>query len=172
MIKFPLPAFKIEGGVLVNRYCEIRLAIVLLLLFPFASLAMPFSNMIVIGDSLSDQGNVAVIIGGQIPPPEYTDGIVSGRFTNGLNYVDILAENLDLLVTPSVLGGNNFAYGGARTGSHPLAAFGALSVLEQRDAYLDHLAGSTADPNALHVLWAGSNKSARYHFRAVNKPRF
>ena len=98
------------------------------------SSTMMYNELVVLGDSLSDQGNVYTITGALIPPPEYTDGSNVGRFTNGLNYIDYLAPSLGLTVAPSVLGGSNYAYGGARTDSHPLAGFGALSLLGQRDA--------------------------------------
>jgi phospholipase/lecithinase/hemolysin len=116
-----------------------------------------YNELVVLGDSLSDQGNVYTITGTLIPPPEYTDGTHSGRFTNGLNYIDYLAPGLGLTVAPSVLGGTNYAYGGARTDSHPLAAFGALSLLGQRNAYIVSLGGMDANQDALHVVWAGAN---------------
>jgi len=138
-----------------------RIATTLLIVSLFwpvsGSATVVYNELVVLGDSLSDQGNVYTITGTLIPPPEYTDGTNSGRFTNGLNYIDYLAAGLGLAVTPSVLGGTNYAYGGARTDSHPLAAFGALSLLEQRDAYIASLAGSDANPDALHVVWAGAN---------------
>ncbi|MGB5307149.1 MAG: SGNH/GDSL hydrolase family protein [Gammaproteobacteria bacterium] len=119
---------------------------------PGSATAM-FDELVVIGDSLSDQGNVFTITGGMIPPPEYN----SGRFTNGLNYIDFLAPSLGLSATPSEIGGSNYAYGGARMDFHALARFGALSLLEQKNAYISALGGAPANPNALHVVWAGSN---------------
>jgi outer membrane lipase/esterase len=68
-----------------------------------------YNELVVLGDSLSDQGNVYTITDTLIPPPEYTDGTHSGRFTNGLNYIDYLAPSLGLTVAPSVLGGTNYA---------------------------------------------------------------
>lgn len=118
---------------------------------------MLYNELVVIGDSLSDQGNVFAISGTTIPPPEYTDGTNSGRFTNGLNYIDYLAPSLGLSVAPSVLGGTNYAYGGARTDFHPQAGFGALSLLEQRDVYIKSLGGMDANQDALHVVWGGAN---------------
>lgn len=122
--------------------------------------AVPFSNLYVFGDSLSDQGNVSLISGGTVPPPEYTDGSISGRFTNGRNYIDYLAQDLGLTVTPSLLGGANYAYGGARTSYHVMPTPAALSVLQQRDAYLTGLGGSSADASALYIVWAGANNLA------------
>ena len=144
---------------MVSRNPRIAIAGLMLALFwsgPGSATVM-YNELVVLGDSLSDQGNVYTITGSLIPPPEYTDGTNSGRFTNGLNYIDYLAPSLGLTVAPSVLGGTNFAYGGARTDSHPLAPFGALGLLGQRDAYIASLAGMDANPDALHVVWAGAN---------------
>jgi outer membrane lipase/esterase len=127
-----------------------------LLYLPFPAYAFSFSNLYVFGDSLSDQGNISTLTGGAIPPAEYTDGSTTGRFTNGKNYVDYLAQDLGLTVTPSLLGGTNYAYGGARTNYHILPP-PALSLIQQRDAYLAHLGGGKADPNALYIVWAGAN---------------
>ena len=144
---------------MVSKSSRAAIAVVVLAIFwpgP-GSATIIYNELVVLGDSLSDQGNVYTITGTLIPPPEYTDGTNSGRFTNGLNYIDYLAPSLGLAVAPSVLGGTNYAYGGARTDSHPLAAFGALSLLGQRDAYISSLGGMDANPDALHVVWAGAN---------------
>ena len=123
-----------------------------------------FSSMVVLGDSLSDQGNVYQITYTNpflplIPPPEYTDGTNVGRFTNGLNYIDYLSASLNLSVLPSQLGGTNYATGGARTDS---ASFGGIpigpySLLDQRDAYINSLGPSGIEPGTLHVVYGGSN---------------
>jgi outer membrane lipase/esterase len=120
--------------------------------------AWAYSDLYVFGDSLSDQGNFLSFTQQQglppIPPPEYTDGTVNGRFTNGRNYIDYLAPMLGLASAPSNLGGNNYAYGGARTDSNPyLGPFAGL--LGEYDTYA--AAHAAADPNALYIVWAGAN---------------
>ncbi|HNI47949.1 MAG TPA: SGNH/GDSL hydrolase family protein [Zoogloea sp.] len=118
-----------------------------------------FSNMYVFGDSLSDVGNDLAITGGLVPDPAYySNGAVTGRFVNGYNYADRLASQLGLSLAPSVLGGNDYAYGGARsTYARPdLAALGALSFQQQVNQYLGNV-GGVVDPNALYVLWIGAN---------------
>lgn len=126
-----------------------------------AAQAGPYSNMYVFGDSLSDSGNDLKIVGDVPAPDYYTDGPNRGRFTNGLNYADRLAANFGLTLTPSELGGNNYAYGGARSEyvRDDLLPFGGLSFNEQIDAYL-RKSGHAADPNALYVLWIGANDMA------------
>jgi phospholipase/lecithinase/hemolysin len=136
------------------------------LLLPFVAAAGPFTDLFVFGDSLSDQGNVrnlTLILGPPyptVPPNEYTDGTNYGRFTNGLNYIDSLAASLGLISISSSVGGHNYAYGGARTDSQSVGGVnipGALSILDQRTSFLTSLAGGSADPNALFVVWAGAN---------------
>ncbi len=61
--------------------------LVFAVLWSGSGLALPrFSDMVVIGDSLSDQGNVFRLTSSPgfpllIPPLEYTDGTNFGRFT-------------------------------------------------------------------------------------------
>jgi outer membrane lipase/esterase len=123
-----------------------------------------FTDMVIFGDSLSDQGNVYLLTSSipvipLTPPPEYTDGINVGRFTNGLNYIDYLSSSLGLSLSPSLAGGSNYATGGARTDSASIGGvpIGAFSLLDQRDNYLSSLGSSGIDPGALHVVWGGSN---------------
>lgn len=117
---------------------------------------MAYDSLYVFGDSLSDQGNFYAIAGKSTPPPEYTDGTTFGRFTNGKNYVDYLASRLGISTSNSLAGGNNYAYGGARTDSHPQASYGALSLLDQLAVY-NNSRGTTPDPDALFIVWAGAN---------------
>src|SRR6478672_780719 len=87
--------------------------------------AGPYTGLIVFGDSLSDTGNDAIATRGAIPGPPYAQG----RFSNGPNYVDELAQNLGLSSTPSLAGGTNSAFGGARTNRQSLNP--AFSILNQ-----------------------------------------
>ena len=120
--------------------------------------ALPFSNMFVFGDSLSDTGNVTAVTGGLIPGAPYFQGSAS----NGPLYVDVLAQGLGLGLTPSrvdsnndgAADGNNFAYGGARTRTYPFP-FDGRSLLGQLQEY--QARGLAADPNALYVVFGGAN---------------
>ncbi len=112
-----------------------------------ASLAA-YSGYYVFGDSLSDSGNVFALTGGAIPPPPY----YQGHFSNGPTYAENLAARLGFDATPSLLGGNDFAFGGATAGGTgtPIPSLGdQVSSFRAR-------AGS-ADGGALYVLWAGGN---------------
>jgi phospholipase/lecithinase/hemolysin len=109
------------------------------------------------GDSLSDVGNVFALTG--IPQPPN----VNGQFSNGPVWVQDLAKGLGLApLTPSVLGGTDYAYGSGETGnasfdtSNPVTnILGPTGQLTQFEA-----THTTADPNALYTIWIGSNDIA------------
>src|SRR5580658_8010352 len=107
------------------------------------------------GDSLTDVGNIYAATGGAAPAAPY----VNGQFTNGNVWVQDLVSDLGLApLTPSLLGGTDYAYGTAESG---VTAFntsvpdtdltGATGQLAQ------YQATHAADPNALYTIWIGSN---------------
>ena len=70
-----------------------------------------FTTLFAFGDSLSDAGNLYLATGQPGPP------YVGGHFSNGPTWVEDLSVDLRLgTLAPSLLGGNDFAYGGAQTG--------------------------------------------------------
>jgi phospholipase/lecithinase/hemolysin len=98
-----------------------------------AGSASPFSTIYAFGDSLSDAGNDSVLTSATgaepVSPPYYhtnvpiLGGIASESatvFSNGPVWVQDLSVPLGLgTLEPSLLGGNDFAYGGAETGNTP-----------------------------------------------------
>ena len=119
-----------------------------------AAHAGPYDNLFVFGDSLSDSGNVFAVTntlspGNGIPPMPYFDG----RFTNGPNYADRLAQRLGLSAEAVFRGGTNFAIGGAT--ASPIGPLPS-SLVDQRNLFLA-ASGGVASPNALFVTWIGSN---------------
>ena len=78
-----------------------------------AKLNPAFDHMVVFGDSLSDTGN-------------------AGRFSNGPVWVEQLAASLNVALEPSLMGGTNFAIGGAKLDAHSDAS----SLRAQADLYL------------------------------------
>jgi phospholipase/lecithinase/hemolysin len=140
----------LPAPITLSRFC-FPLAFLLLALAAPAS-AGPYTDLVVFGDSLSDVGNVWIITGESLPAPPY----YNGRFSNGPVWVEKLAEMLELPPpTPSLLGGNASAWGGAETGggfSHQ----GPPNLGLQVDAYLS-VTDEQADPTALYVVWAGAN---------------
>jgi outer membrane lipase/esterase len=73
-----------------------------------------FSTTLVVGASLSDTGNACAASAAACPPaPPYA----AGRFSNGPLWVEAVAAAYGGSANPSLRGGSNFAYAGARTGS-------------------------------------------------------
>ena len=136
----------------------IRTLLATLLSF-FACLAQagPYSGVYFFGDSLTDVGNVTATYAtlphppdAPIPGPPY----FQGRASNGPLYADVLAAGLGFSATPSALGGNDFAFGGART-RYQLFGPPYLGIVDQVAAF--RALPGPADPGALYVLFAGSN---------------
>ena len=114
--------------------------------FALPACATPFSQLVVFGDSNVDDGNLFAATGVPASPPYY-----QGRFSNGPVIVDYVSQRLGI---PLV----DYAYGGATTGTNvPLGSFSIPSVLTQINNYSATLNGTPIDPNALVVVWAGSN---------------
>lgn len=114
--------------------------------------AAPFSRLIVFGDSLSDVGNIAAASLDIFPGPYY----FNDRLSNGPVWVESLSQGLGLGPTVrSTAGGDNFAYGGAQTSG--TGGFNGLFIRDIDEQVDQFLATRTADPNALFLVYAGSN---------------
>jgi phospholipase/lecithinase/hemolysin len=127
-----------------------------LVLSPVAALATnpQFSAIYVFGDSYCDVGNIYAATGGAEPAAPY----FGGRFSNGPLWLEHVANAWGLPMKPSLLGGNDYAFGGAEvTADVPLGGPNFIpSIPHQVAKYLsDH--GGKADPNALYVLEGGGN---------------
>lgn len=105
-------------------------------LFPVPGWSIPFSNLFILGDSLSDSGNVALMTAQRSTPPfstlMATAPYASGRFSNGPVWAEQLAADLHLSAAPSLLGGTDFAFGGARSGPLPGLPATASPTLRQQ----------------------------------------
>ncbi len=122
--------------------------------------ALPFSDVYFFGDSLTDTGNVTTVYAG-VPKPPGAPPVIpgppydpEGRASNGLLYADVLAAGLGHSATAFERGGTNFAYGGART-RYQLFGPPFLGLIDQVAQY--RALPGPADPDALYVLWGGSN---------------
>jgi outer membrane lipase/esterase len=116
------------------------------LLLPIAALAQ-ISGVTSFGDSLSDNGNAFSVTGGTIPPsPPY----FNGRFSNGPVWVENVISGFNLSATS-----NNFAFGGATTGTANTTNVALPGLSTELDRFLQTT--PTVDPNRLFVIWAGSN---------------
>lgn len=119
---------------------------------PAVAVTLPVSNVYVFGDSLVDSGNIGFATGGAIPSSAV--GYYNGRFSNGPNFADALTRRLTGHdQTPSLLGGANYAFGGAefRTSPDIIPDF-----TSQVDMYLLPR-GNVADPNGLYLITFGGN---------------
>jgi phospholipase/lecithinase/hemolysin len=111
------------------------------------------SQIVVFGDSLVDAGNINAAFGSDFFNP-VARGYFPGRFTNGPDYTDLLNQRFyGSLMAPSLLGGTNFAFGGARYVNHgdPVP-----DMALQLGSYFA-TTGGAADPKALYILNFGGN---------------
>ena len=110
-----------------------------------------YTSITVFGDSLVDAGNLFVANGGTRPDP--ATGYFQNRFTNGYDYPDLLSIDLfGAPTTPSLKGGANYAFGGARivdTGDS------IPDLQAQIDAFKRSPSG--VDSNGLYILNFGGN---------------
>lgn len=124
-----------------------------------------YSSIVFFGDSLSDTGNIWYATSGFPPAPYYqgTSGAApdrtGGQWSDylGPSWPTVFAAKFNLLAVPSVVGGNNYAWGGARTGANPDAA-GAPWLDQQVDLYLG--TGAPPSANTLYSLMIGGNDVA------------
>lgn len=143
-----------------------------------------FTQIIVFGDSLSDDGNIRHRLEEQyfISYPGGAYNYSDGRFTNssdtdpnsgtyaGTWHEQLARDFLDLTVaTNSLDGGTDYAFGGATTESDTRE----VTVISNPDPFVggeltvtidnigkqvdDYLAANTVDPAALYVVWGGGN---------------
>jgi len=135
-----------------------------------AVLVLPvFTGLYVFGDSLSDGGNNSLVFGGLTGPnpgsPTFIPSLPylpSNTYSNGQVWVNSFAAFLGLssFAAPSLAGGGNYAYGGARmsidgSGAPPFApAPFPASVQTQLNGYLG---GGPASATALYVIAGGGN---------------
>lgn len=132
------------------------LAVVAAVVVPAVSQA--YSQIVIFGDSLSDSGNNAILFG--TDPDQVITGnsysatlpYASGTYSNGAVWGTYLGQKLGLKADPSLAGGSNYAFGGARTrgGTTP-------SVLDQVNAYLSGDVSEAAD--TLFIIAAGGNNA-------------
>lgn len=129
-----------------------------------AASAFPYDSLFIFGDSLSDPGNNALLIGSDasqtitgntyIPFQPYA----SQQYTNGNVWAYSFASAIGLgpFAGPVLGGGGNLAFGGARTSADgPYAGF-PFSLKAQTALYLA-ATGNTASANGLYVVAGGGN---------------
>jgi len=158
LILWDLRSINLTGVDIMSMYKKILICIVLLV--PLSLTAAPYTKLVVFGDSLSDNGNLA--FAATIPAtglehynflnqPPYRHG-----FNNGDPAVLQLANLLNLPLTPSLylvglLEGNNFAVAGARAAGNL-----GIDLNAQVATFLASQAG-VAPNDALYIIFIGGN---------------
>lgn len=105
------------------------------------------------GDSLSDAGNLFLRNGGAEPvSPPYS----AGRFSNGPTWVEDLAAMLGTAMTPSLSGGNDYAFGGAESGTTALHTATSIDLPRQVAEFT--AANPAVTPGAVVALDIGANE--------------
>ena len=135
-----------------------------LLAAPSRSDAGLFTQIVAFGDSLSDTGNVYASASNTFPasPPYF-----NGRFSDGPVWLETLAKGLGVAdPTPSLLGGTNYAFGGAETALSGVSSQGTPNIGTQVSLYL--ASHPTITNTQLFSVWGGANDFL--HFPALALP--
>lgn len=131
----------------------------------FPAGAASIDNIVFFGDSLSDTGNVWYATSG-FPPPPYNQGssgaapdFTGGQWSGpgGPSWPTLFASTFGLMATPSLVGGNNYAWGGARTGVN-VDPTGVPGLDQQVMLY--QLSGSQPEAGTLVSIMIGGNDVA------------
>jgi phospholipase/lecithinase/hemolysin len=123
-----------------------------------AARAADFSAEYVFGDSLSDNGNLASLVGPFPNPPSFDNS-----FTNGPVAAQLLAQSLGLSANASLWltsptpQGTNYAVGGATAAAGTDIIPGVNINLPSQVAAFSASVSDHADPNALYVVFIGGN---------------
>ncbi len=124
--------------------------------------AGPYSALYVFGDSLVDAGNIEIAAFPADPSPA-AQGYFPGRFSNGPTFADVLHQKLfGTLSVPSLAGGTNFAFGGAKA----ITDADASPDLSAQVGMFAMATGGVADPNALYFINVGGNDAIATAFGA------
>ena len=122
--------------------------------FAAAGQESEFNELIVLGDSLSDTGNLAFHVPRNVAPsPPYAEG----RFSNGPIWVEPLADYLGVpQPQPSGRGGTNYAWAAATTRDE-LQVFGQTYVPGLDAQITQYLAADSPRQGQLFSVWVGTN---------------
>jgi outer membrane lipase/esterase len=117
-----------------------------------------FTRLVVFGDSLSDDGNLAAF--NAAPPPPY----FGGRFADGPVYTELLGFG-PFGAPGTTTGSVNYAFGGARTDTLVAVPPGLAAQFAQFRA-----AGGSFGPNDLVIAWGGANDIFQTFPTAASNP--
>jgi len=115
-----------------------------------------FDNVVVFGDSLSDDGNLdlSCISQGQCPQLPFLM-----RFTTnpGEVAVEHIADYFGTPLTPALMQGTDFAFGGAGILNNSPGTPASVPLLPTQLGMYLQANGNKADPNTLYSVWGGAN---------------
>jgi len=103
-------------------------------------------NLVVFGDSISDNGNVLKLTDGRWPPYPY----FKGRFSNGPVWNEIVTADWNSKL-------RNYAYGSATSGCVAGATEGGKTPVPDARHQVDQYLKDGVDKDALHVVEFGAN---------------
>jgi phospholipase/lecithinase/hemolysin len=113
-----------------------------------------YDAIYVFGDSYCDVGNIFIATGGAEPAAPY----YNGRFSNGPIWIEHVAGGLGLPMAPALVGGTDYAFGGAfATAPQTIPGGGTIPSVPQQVALYLSQHGGKADPKALYVIEGGGN---------------
>lgn len=136
---------------------------VLCMIFFVGVLSAPvnaYNKMVVFGDSLSDNGNLFALTSKiherypDVPVIPLSPPYYEGRFTNGLLWVELLANRLNIKEM------KNYAYGGAWAESNEVESSGQRVPYSLDVQVLTFLTEAVLDDQKsehLYVIWSGNN---------------
>ena len=116
------------------------------------------TKFVIFGDSFVDSGNIAIATGGATPNAAL--GYWYGRFSDGPTWADYLGyANVGYAAGPSLAGGTNFAFGGARAAVDDVRDEGVIPGLQtQAGMFVSTLGPSNPfDPDAFYIINFGNN---------------
>jgi outer membrane lipase/esterase len=107
-----------------------------------------FDNMVVFGDSLSDDGNITL-----------SQGLPIFRWTTnpGQTGLEDVADFFGTPMTPALAGGTDFAFGGAGIVNNSPGVPASVPTLPTQLGMYLQATGGKADPNSLYAVWGGAN---------------
>ena len=126
--------------------------------------AASYDKMLVFGDSLSDNGNLAAAVPGALAANNYDPfRLTDGPTTTPASLITgVTVEQLNSLLglpvlAPALLGGNNYAWAFATTATNAPDFPNRVTPGTGTQVATYLATHPIADPNSLYVIWAGSN---------------
>ncbi len=126
-------------------------ALLIVCVLSTSAYATSFTRIVVLGDSLSDNGNLYAAI--HYPPsPPYA----SGRFSNGPVAVEYLQQRLAIPLSDYAWGGATTGVGNVNDGG-TVDALGIHALPGIKTVFENVFPATPIEPEALYIIWGGPN---------------